>query len=154
MKAIDVEIAMMRALGIRQNLIVPNISWGIAGLHECDLLSLSSSGYATEIEIKISKSDLLKDSLKSHGHKHDHIKYLYFAVPSILRGVALEVIPERAGLYVIMKRDGSRYKYTTDFIRPAEPNSNCVKWSQEERFDLARLGAMRILGLKQKINHE
>ena len=47
----------MNFFNYRANLIVPNISWGL-GLHECDLLVLTSSGYATEIEIKVSKADL------------------------------------------------------------------------------------------------
>ena len=88
MKIVDIEIAIMKHICVRKNIIVPNVSWGIQGkdfkpLHECDLLSLSLSGYATEIEIKTSKADLLKDKEKEHKHKHDHIliKNLYFAVP-------------------------------------------------------------------------
>lgn len=66
MKTIELEIAIMEYFGIRQNLIVPNVSWGMNGLHECDVLILSKAGYATEVEIKISKPDLLKDRDKKH----------------------------------------------------------------------------------------
>ncbi len=52
MKTIDIEIAVMAYLGIRKNLIVPNVSWGLV-TYEMDLLSLTQSRYATEIEIKI-----------------------------------------------------------------------------------------------------
>lgn len=158
MKTIEIEIAVMEYLNIRQNLIVPNISWGIANLHECDLLSLSQSNYATEVEIKVSKHDLLKDREKKHGHKHNHIAQLFFAVPKNLKEIALQVIPERAGLLIVTK-----YKYKThfeeiykwdnkvSFVRQCERNKNAVKWSDKERNDLARLGTMRILGLKKKI---
>lgn len=64
------EVAIMKHFGIRANLIVPNVSWEIYSLpfrtlHECDILILSNSGYATEVEIKISKADLLKDREKN-----------------------------------------------------------------------------------------
>lgn len=63
MTTLEMEIALMRELNIRKNIIVPNVSFGMyfkgyGALHECDLLCLSKSGYATEIEIKIIKSDL------------------------------------------------------------------------------------------------
>lgn len=59
MNTLEIETAIAMKLDIRKHIIVPNISWG-AGLHECDLLVINKSGYATEIEIKISKSDLKK----------------------------------------------------------------------------------------------
>ena len=93
MKTLDMEIAVMKHFDIVQNLIVPNISWGISGLHECDILSLSKAGYATEIEIKISKADLMSDKKKEHGHRHRYIANLYFCVPSFLKQIALEEIP-------------------------------------------------------------
>ena len=89
MKTIDIEIAVMKWIGIRRNLVIPNVSWGISmkhpttykwmGLHECDILSLTKSNYAMEVEIKTTKSDLLKDKEKTHGHNSNLIRYLYFA---------------------------------------------------------------------------
>lgn len=160
MKTIEIEIAIMQYFDTRQNLIVPNISWGIANLHECDILSLSKAGYATEVEIKVSKSDLLKDKEKEHNHRHNHIAQLFFAVPKNLEDIALNVIPERAGLFVVEKYRyrvlgfDDVYKFDTKIImaRQCERNKNAVKWSEQERYQLARLGTMRILGLKKKIN--
>ena len=159
MKTIEIEIAIMEYFDIRQNLIVPNISWGIANLHECDILSLSKAGYATEVEIKVSKSDLLKDKEKGHGHRHNHIAQLFFAVPKKLEDIALSAIPERAGLFVVEKHRyrvpgfDNVYKFVTGIImvRQCERNKNAVKWSEKERYQLARLGTMRILALKKKI---
>jgi len=158
MKTIEVEVAIMRYFGIRQNLIVPNVSWGVAMLHECDILSLSKSNYATEIEIKVSRTDLLKDKDKKHGHLHNHIAQLFFAVPKNLEAVALEVIPERAGLFTVediksptFLDDVYDYTLVTEQVRGCVRNKKAVKWSDEERNQLARLGTMRILGLKEKI---
>ena len=75
MTAKEMELHISRYFDLRQNIIVPNISWGM-GLHECDLLILSRAGYATEIEIKISAADLRKDSKKKHEHLSNKIKYL------------------------------------------------------------------------------
>ena len=148
MKTIDIEIAVMEYIGIRQHLIVPNVSWGL-GLHECDILSLSKTGYATEIEIKVSKHDLLKDNEKRHGHHNNKIAEFYFAVPESLKLIALANIPERAGLFVAKKDlDGTIY---VKVIKSCLRNKDAVKWNEIDRYKLARLGTLRILGLKQKI---
>ena len=161
-RAIDIEIATMQYYGVRQNMIVPNVHWGMANLHECDLLVLTKSNYATEIEIKISKADLLKDKDKKHQHKHNHIKYLYFAVPEELKEIALESIPERAGLLIASYAwfkdwDSSGFpkdkkqKLVVRCVKTATENKNAHKWTDDEKNNLARLGVMRILGLKRKI---
>lgn len=155
MNTLDMEIALMKELDIRRNIIVPNVSWGINGLHECDLLLLTKSGYAWEIEIKVSKSDLLKDKEKSHNHSHNHILQLFFAVPYKLREIALEEIPENAGLYTVRKRT-KIYEWESDFVvkleRSAKRNTSAIKWNDKDVLKLTRLGTMRILGLKEKIN--
>ena len=153
MKTLDIEIAVMTYIGIRQHLVVPNVSWGISSntkfLHECDILSLSKSGYATEYEIKVSKHDLMKDREKWHGHNHEYIAQLFFVVPRALELIALKYIPERAGLFLADKTsDGLIY---ISLLKTCQRNVNAVKWTDEDRYKLARLGAMRILSLKQKI---
>ena len=169
MTTLDIEIAIIKASHIRQNLVVPNVSWGMVNengvLHECDIIVLTPSGYATEIEIKISKSDLLKDAKKRHNHKHIFIRRLYFAVPESLKEIALKAIPERAGLYVVSEIEATNYKwlkgggnvaipYTyrrVTTVKEATVNKDAIKWDEHHQFQLARLGTMRILGLKQKI---
>lgn len=152
MKTLDIEIALMNYLKVRRKPIVPNVSWGIVidnrPLHECDLLVLSDSNYATEIEIKITKQDLLKDKDKRHGHYHHGVKYLYYAVPSKLKDVALAEIPDRAGLYTIHEHNGLFSVYTE---RKATANKFAIKWSDKDRTDLLRLGTMRIFTLKRQL---
>lgn len=161
MRTIEMEIALMKHFKFLQNVIVPNVKWGMVlggtPLHECDLLVLSKSNYATEIEIKVDKGDLLKDKAKSHNHKHPYIKFLYFAVPEKLKEVALNNIPERAGLLVVSKRLISNtyyddyYIYHIDVVKPAIRNPKTQKWSFEDKNKLMRLGTMRIYNLKKKI---
>jgi len=154
MKTIEVEIKIMEYFGVRANLIVPNVSWGIANLHECDLLILSGNNYATEVEIKVTKHYLLKDNDKRHGHLHHYIARLFFAVPEKLEEEALKHIPDRAGLLVVCPRvrgrDGERYCIVKQ-VRAAKRNKDPHQWAVHERFQLLRLGAMRILGMKKKL---
>ena len=147
MKAIDLEIAVMQWFNIRINTVVPNVSWGL-NIHECDILSLTKTGYATEIEIKVSKADLLKDFKKPHNHISNKIKYFYYAVPRKLQEIALETIPERAGLLVCEKRGNELW---LNRIRTAIQNKQAKQWTNTERQKLQRLGTLRILGLKKKI---
>lgn len=161
------ELALMEALHFKQNIIIPNVSYGISDgkqdLHECDLLVLSKTHYATEVEIKVSRHDLLKDKLKKHGHSHPYIKHLYYAVPEKLRDVALTEIPPRAGLYVIRKsivpqtqditpnRGHIEYLFTVERVRKPHKAENPYKWTDEEVVKLLRLGSMRIFTMKKAI---
>jgi hypothetical protein len=56
LKTAEMEVELGRYFNYRQNIIVSNVSWGL-GIHECDLLIITKSGYATEVEIKVSLSD-------------------------------------------------------------------------------------------------
>jgi hypothetical protein len=146
------ELAVANFLNWRSNIIVPNISWSFFN-HECDLLRLSKAGYATEIEIKISKSDLIKDGSKRWGHRHPKIRYLYFAIPDYLESF-IEYIPERSGIIIVdsSKKVNLRYHRTHKCRITRNPVcSSDYQFSNEERVRLLELMAMRIWGLKQKL---
>lgn len=147
-KSIELEVAIAEYYGIRTNLVVPNISWGM-GMHECDLLIMTKAGYCTEVEIKVSKSDLIADLSKKHGHKHKNIKALFFAVPDTLEEVALEHVPKHAGIYVVMQLKSGKYRVKV--LRGPECNAKAKALTLTEQYNMARLGSMRIWGLKQKI---
>ena len=157
----EIELAVATHFDPRQNLIVPNVAHGM-GLHECDVLILTQTGYATEVEIKISASDLKADAKKSHGHDSDMIKALYFAIPEALKDYA-EHVPQRAGI-IIVKRVANRYwdylKQETveagetnrcEIIRAPRLNKHAVKWTDKDRMALMRLSTLRIWSLKRKI---
>lgn len=149
MKTSEVEIAVAKYFNCyRANLIVPNISWGF-GVHECDLMIVTKAGYAYEVEIKISKSDLMADKKKRHGHKHFKIKKLYFAIPKRLLRYK-EHIPEHAGILTVDKSSVIEYGYFCRLERRPHITGDYVL-TPDERFTIAKLGCMRIWGLKQKI---
>lgn len=156
MKTIELEIKLMRYFNITQNVIVPNVFKGIGISYEADLVVLSKNGYATEIEIKTSRKDLLKDKNKKEYHNSNLFKYLFFAVPESLKIVALKEIPKNAGLFLVRKKMEIKvnkviYRQEIMLVKPAIKNVNCVKWDNSQRENLMRLGTMRILGLKEKI---
>lgn len=144
------EIAVAEYFGTRANLIVPNVSWGLE-IHECDLLVLTPAGYAYEIEIKISRADIIKDKEKSHGHDSEKIKYLYFAIPEKLLS-CVEYIPERAGILSVFYR-GDDATALCGRIRTPKSHNN-YQFSLSERCDMARLGTMRMWNLKRKLLNE
>ncbi len=154
-KTLDIEIAVSKYFGVRQNIIVPNLFWGMFD-YELDLCVLSKSRYAIEIEIKTTRADLIKDKEKLHGHHNEMIKYLYFAIPYHLRK-DIEHIPERAGILVIRHQEAwetSYYKRDAFFscTRLREPKLNYNRqWTETEKGKLLRLAAMRTWTLKQQL---
>ena len=147
----EIELLVANLWGWRKNLIVPNISWG-AGLHECDLLILTASNWATEVEIKVSRADLKKDAGKEHGHVSDRIKFLYFAIPDHLLD-CIEFIPDRAGIILITARDMQHPElgFRASLHRQAQANPTAKKWTDMQRINMGRLGCMRIWTLKKTV---
>lgn len=126
-------------------LMVPNISWGL-NFHdrEIDLLVLTKANYAWEIEIKVSRGDLSKDQEKRHHHHSNKIKRLYFAIPEKLVK-HIELIPSSAGILVVGKSG------LVNCTRNAEENRSARKLTNDERYQLARLGTMRFWNIKQDL---
>lgn len=110
----ELEKAVVRLLNPRLNAIVPNVSWGLGLRHECDLLALDSQNRFTEVELKISRSDLKKDFKKPHGHCSDFISRLAYAVPDYLLGDAHELVPKQCGIIVARKQQ--QYRYGGDIL--------------------------------------
>lgn len=156
----EIEVALANFINPRVNLVVPNVSWGFFN-HECDMLAVSKSGYATEYEIKISKADLKADFKKEHGHTDHRIKALYYVMPHYMKECA-DLIPEEAGIIFVqeettgyMRSNGERYDKVflgCRIFRHAVESKTPYKFTDAEKFQIARLGAMRIWGMKEKLN--
>lgn len=145
MNSCDIEIALARHLNTRINLIVPNIFWGLGLNYEADLVVVTQSNYAWEIEIKTSLQDLKNDKKKKgFAHCSNKFKRLYFAVPIELKEKALELIPERSGLFVIEKN------LRVTLIKAPKINKNARKLNDNEIKKLHELCAMRMWNLKEQ----
>ena len=144
------ELAVVELLNFRVYTIVPNVSWGLGLGHECDLLAMDGNRKFTEIEIKISKSDLKRDFDKGHGHKSKYISRLVFAVPETMLEYAEKLIPDDAGLIGVewVAKYGGQFK--ARWVRKKKhkqtskvPDSIILKFME--------LRCMRIWTLKQKL---
>lgn len=146
------EVAIANYFNYRQNIIVPNISWGL-GLHECDVFIVTKSGYCTEVEIKRSKSDLLADFEKKHKHKDkkNRIKEFYYAIPKSLLSSCELLIPKDTGIIVCERSEWSSDKVYAYIHRKTKPNLGAVPLTAKELHKVGHLGTMRIWSLKQKI---
>lgn len=148
MSTLAMEVALAKYFGIRRYIIVPNVSWGL-GLHECDLLILTKKDlYATEVEIKRTKYDLIKDLEKRHSHYSSKIKNLFFAIPESLTP-HIEHIPDQAGIIIITEKRGKLY---CNIARRARANTKARPFTQDEVNKLLHLGIMRIWRVKEKLS--
>jgi len=150
--SLQIMLAMVDHFGYLTNIIVPNISHGI-GIHECDMLIVSKAGYLTEVEIKVSKQDLIKDKMKQHGHADRRIKDFYFAIPEKLKDCA-KYIPERAGIFIV--KDEKCRTFDAEInkvkcIRSSVTDKHAEKIDDNLRLQIYRLGCIRIWNLYQKI---
>ena len=89
--------------------------------HECDMLIVTKNHYLTEVEIKISLSDLKADFKKKHQHKDENIKNFYHAFPAEMKEKAIELIPEEAGILIAVKKhlhSGQEYRAIECYRKP------------------------------------
>lgn len=149
MTAHDIEMALTAAFAPfdrRRYLCVPNVSYGLGLLHECDLLCMSAAGYLTEVEIKVSVSDLKRDADKGHGHRSGIIKALWFAGPARMTLALLDYAPAGAGIVVVCD---SAYAHAPTWVGkcvvvwPARPRAGAQAVTAHRRYQLARLGCLR-----------
>jgi len=151
MKTPELEIIIAEHFGIRQNLIVPNVFWGWGLNYEADLVVVTRSRCAYEVELKVSKSDLKADARKKHHHDGAMFKGLWFAMPENI--YEQDLVPERAGVLLVKKAGTIKYVHVE-----RKPKLNKTKISEKEYLKLLELAAMRVWTqkkalLKQKINY-
>ena len=147
----EIEFALAQHFGWRANIVVPNVFWGLGFRHELDLMVLRPSGWATEIEIKTSLSDLKADAKKGHLHRSKRIKELYFAFPYPEDlDKWCQHVQENAGILLIKK---DRYSGSPVVVvhRSAVKNTGARKINPEEKMKLLELAHMRIWSLKHTI---
>jgi len=147
---IEIEESLARYFNFRVNIIVPNISWGFHGSHEMDLLVLKKSGYCSEIEIKISFSDLKADFKKEHEHKSKYIREFYYAFPSEFYEKFEPLIPKHAGI-IVCERNKYNEIVFSKLKRKATINTLAKKLTIDDQMKIRRLGCLRIFSLKKKI---
>jgi hypothetical protein len=150
-----IEVAVAKLLNFRNHIIVPNVYWGLGLKHECDMLVLDNKGRFTEVEIKVTASDLKADFKKSHEHKSQFISRLIYAMPKELCEKHADLIPKYCGIisvsailykgidYPLIKAE--HYRLSKHDKTKETPHQSVVN-------DFMRLGCMRIWSLKEHNN--
>lgn len=147
-----IEVAVSVLLDYRTNLIVPNVSYGWGLAHEADLIVVTPSNKVTEVEIKISRSDLLID-LKKPKHKKTSkvIGRLVYAIPTELKDVFIENFPKEYGLITV--EWNSKYGvHEAKWDRMVRYNKEVLPITDKKKMELQRLGCMRVWDLKRHNN--
>lgn len=148
-----IEVAVSKLIGYRSHTIVPNVSWGLGLRHECDMLVLDKSSRFTEIEIKITLSDLKADFKKNHGHRSNIISRLVYAMPRSLYERHGHIIPVDHGVIVVDFNEILGAHCAT-WIRMAKHDKLKQKPELKTVLKFMSLGCMRIWSLKEKLNHK
>ena len=130
------------------------IIWRNIVNHECDMLIVTKNCYLTEVEIKISLSDLKADFKKEHQHKDENIKNFYYAFPEEMKEKALKLIPKECGILIaVEKKCGIPYRTIECYRKPkinkeAKPINDIVL-SRIYRLGYLRYWNYRMSGGKQ-----
>lgn len=147
----DVELALYAHLGGSQaGICIPNVRNGLFDdRHEADLVRLTSSGFFEEYELKISGSDIVRDSKKRNGlghARHRYVSRLWFVVPEPYMHDPL--IPKFAGI-ISFRVEGKTFLFKTVRAAPLNPNRMQPKPSVLTRF--FKLACYRVWSLKQHL---
>jgi len=145
----------------RSILAVPNCGWTGA---EADLLVVDERTLRlVEVEVKISRADLLADSAKDKWWWHrpwgrtrkqwprlrrewpDKVWKHYYAMPaSIWDDALLPRINEASGILLLSERPGTRTGVAIRVLRPAKPCREAKPITAGDAIDLARLASLRM----------
>jgi len=144
-----VELAVAVLLDFRKNIIVPNVcfNWGVM---ECDMLVVDDKNRVTEIEIKVSISDLKADFKKPHKHNHKNLSRLIYAFPIEMLERALPIIPSNCGIITVESVNDLYFK--ASWYRQCRHDKSKQPLTDKEVINLTRLGCMRIWSLKAHNN--
>lgn len=156
MHAGHVESAVAVLINYRKHVIVPNVSWGLGLNHECDMLILDDQNRFTEVEIKVSASDLKADFKKEHGHKSRFISRLIYAMPIELCEKYKDLIPAHCGIIAVREFNPWGYEisgYKAEWFRMCKHDKTKEKPSPQTIRKFFELGCMRIWTLKSHNNN-
>ena len=155
---IEVGLAKLDEFNFVRNLVVFNVNGSSSIMyldHECDVLVLSKAGYLTEIEIKRSWEDFKADFKKKCGHNDcGVIKTFYYCVSELFADKVIEYLKEnKVDCYgVIIYSEEGEIEFRYEYIKQhAKSRWNVHKLYLEQQLYLAKLGCMRLIGLKEKI---
>jgi hypothetical protein len=156
-----IELGLSYHFKPRQNINIPNLSWGLLN-HEADFVSITKTGYLTEVEIKRSWSDFLADFKKRIYHKDERVSKFYYCVPASIKDKVTEYLKTNKiwtdGVFYFSETtfaddkavmiQGPIIYDNADFSKPVGTHRALTA---EEMIHVGHLGCMRIWNLIGKL---
>ena len=137
----------------REELFVPNVSWGFFREHEADLVKISRAGFMTEYEIKRSWSDFLADFKKKSYHADDRIAEFYYVVPEVMAQQAVDYIcPDarsRVSYHAGVLGFDENLCHLKTYLECNYPKGK--KMYVEDMYEVARLGVLRYWSMRRNL---
>ena len=140
----------------RVNTAVPNVTY-FSG-YEMDLLIISKSGYATEIEVKLNISDFKNDFKKKKFHDCKMVTSMYYCVPSkIIDQVKAKLDTDFPKFGIISfewvkgnpNLDNSDHLYF-EMVKSAQKKYPAYKWNRFEIQKALYLCMLKMWSLRKK----
>jgi hypothetical protein len=149
----DIEVALKGYFDYRRNFLVPNVYGGFRYLnYEIDVLVVTGSRYAYDVEIKISPGDLRRDAKKDkwrYCRDLHHFRKSYFAMPEAMLKYQ-DLVPEHAGI-ITVTYDERRFCYDAHEARKPVVDGLAKKVTDTEYMQLGRLAMLRMWDLKHNV---
>jgi hypothetical protein len=151
--ATEIELALVNFFDSRRNFVIPNVSWGFRRLsYEIDVMVVTQSLYAYDIEIKVSASDLKRDQDKHKWNyclEQHYFRKSYFAMPETMSQYQ-DLVPAHAGIFLV-SYNSRRSWYDAKVVREPVTDKLAKKVSESELTQLGRLTMMRMWDLKRNV---
>jgi hypothetical protein len=152
--AAEIELALAGFFDWRRNFIIPNISNGFRGInYEIDIMVVTQSPYAYDIEIKVSAADLKRDRDKDKWRyclEQHYFRKSYFAMPETMSGYQ-DLVPAHAGV-ILVSYNERRYWYDAKVVREPVVDNLAKKITEAELTQLGRLTMLRMWDLKHSVH--
>lgn len=155
-----IELGLSYHFKPRQNINIPNLSWGLLN-HEADFVSITKTGYLTEVEIKRSWSDFLADFKKEIKHEDERVSRFYYCVPISIKDKVIEYLKNNKvwsdGVFYFSETstvEGGAHiqcPITYDGANSFKSNLRRRALTPEEMIHVGHLGCMRVWNLIKRL---
>jgi hypothetical protein len=151
--AAEIELALATLFDSRRNFLIPNVSNGFRHInYEIDVMVVTQSLYAYDIEIKVSAADLKRDLSKhkwNYCRDQHYFRKSYFAMPETMTGYQ-DLVPAHAGIILVSYNDRA-YWFEARVIREPVTDTLAKKVTEAELTQLGRLAMLRMWDLKRNV---
>jgi hypothetical protein len=152
--AAEIELALAGFFDWRRNFIIPNVSNGFRHInYEIDVMVVTQSLYAYDIEIKVSAADLKRDQDKDKWRyclEQHYFRKSYFAMPEAM-SQHQDLVPAHAGIILVAYNE-RRYWYDAKVVREPVVDTLAKKVREDELTQLGRLTMLRMWDLKHSVH--